>query len=89
MKPNADKGHSLLNPPESNVSKIGSFKIKNHSEKLLGVNFDSTLIALPKQNALVRLTLFMGLFKCMLLIYAFFKSQLNYCALIWMCCNRS
>ena len=30
----------------------------------------------------------MGTTKKRILMNAFFKSQLNYCPLVWMCCNR-
>ena len=32
---------------------------------------------------------YMGATKKRILMNAFFKSQFNYCKLVWMCCNRS
>ena len=41
-----------------------------------------------KLNVLARLASYMSISKRRTLINAFFKSQFNYCLLIWMCCNR-
>ena len=70
------------------------------SEKLLGITFDFKLKfnkhiedicqkASQKLNALARLAPYMGTTKKHILMNAFFKSQFNYCPLVWMCCNRS
>ena len=42
-----------------------------------------------KINALARIASYMGIRKRRNLMNAFFKSQFNYCPLMWMCCNRS
>ena len=42
-----------------------------------------------KVNALARIASYMGIRKRRNLMNAFFKSQFNYCPLMWMCCNRS
>ena len=68
--------------------------------KMLGVNFDyklkfTNLIdeickeASRKLNTLARIALYMGICKRRTLMDAFFKSQFNYCPLMWMCCDRS
>ena len=41
------------------------------------------------ENALARIAPYMDIRKRRTLMNAFFKSQFNYCPLIWMCCNRS
>ena len=67
---------------------------------MLGIKFDYKLKftnhikeickkASRKLNALARIARYMGARKRRTLMNAFFKSQFNYCLLIWMCCNRS
>ena len=67
---------------------------------MLGINFDYKLKftnhiedickkASGKLNALARVALYMDIRKRRTLMNACFKSQFNYCPLIWMCCNRS
>ena len=67
---------------------------------MLGINFDYKLKftnhieeickkASRKLNAHARIAPYMGIRKRRTLMNAFFKSQFNYCPLIWMCCNRS
>ena len=67
---------------------------------MLGLNFDYKLKftnhieeifkkASRKLNVLARIAPYMGIRKRRTLMNAFFKSQINYCPLIWMCCNRS
>lgn len=87
MKPNADKCHLLLNPHESNVPKIGNFKIKNQFLKNCWV---SILIqhwnrrhlwdSITQTKCPCKTDAVYGFFY-MLLIDAFFKSQFNYCDL--------
>ena len=66
---------------------------------MLGINFDYKLKfanhidenckkASRKLNALARIPPYMGIRKRRTLMNAFFKSQFNYCPMIWMCCNR-
>ena len=98
---NTDKCHLLLNSQEPNTLKIGDLHINNSlSEKLLGVTFDCKLKfnkhikdisqkASQKINVLTRLAPYMETTKKRVLKNAFFKSQFNYCPLVWMCCNRS
>ena len=101
MKLNTDKCHVLLNSQGPNTIKIGNLCIKNSScEKMLGINFDYKLKftnhigeickkASRKLNVLARIIAYMGIRKRRSLMNAFFKSQFNYCPLIWMCSNRS
>ena len=101
MRLNTDKCHVLLNSQGPNTIKIGNLCIKNSTyEKMLGINFDYKLKftnhideickkASRKLNALARIAPHMGIRKRRTLMNAFFKSQFNYCPLIWMCCNRS
>ena len=67
---------------------------------MLGINFDYKLKftnhmdeickkASRKLKALARIAPYRGIRKRRALRNAFFKSQFNYCPLIWMCCNRS
>ena len=42
-----------------------------------------------KLNALARLAPYIGTTKERILMNVFFKSQFNYCQLVWMCYNRS
>ena len=98
---NTDKCHLLLNTQDQNFLKIGNFNIKNSfSEKLLGITFDCKLKfsnhiedickkATRKLNALSRIVLYMDISRRKILMNAFFRSQFNYCPLIWMCYNRS
>ena len=102
--PNAfftDKFHVLLNSQGPKTINIGNLCIKNSSrEKMLGINFDYKLKftnhieeickkVSQKLNALARIAPYMAIRKRRTLINAFFKSQFNYCPLIWMCCKRS
>ena len=97
MKLNTDKCHLLLNRQDQNFLKIGNFNIKNSfSEKLLGITFDcklkfSNLIedickkATRKLNARSRIVPYMDISIRKILMNVFFRSQFNYCPLIWMC----
>ena len=101
MKLNTNKCHLLLNSPEPNTLKTGYLQINNSvCEKLLGITFDCKLKfnkhieaicqkASQKINALARLAPYMGTTKKRIIMNTFFKSQFNYCPLVWMCCNRS
>ena len=95
-----DKCLVLLNSQGPKTINIGNLCIKNSSrEKMLGINFDYKLKftnhieeickkASRKFNALARIAPYMAIRKRRTLMNAFFKSQFNYCPLIWMCCNR-
>ena len=100
LKGNADKCHFLVSTNQEVSLNVNNFKTKNSDyEKLLGVKFDSKLRfdqhitdlcrrASRKIHALARVTLFMTLSKRRLLMNSFFKTQFNYCPLIWMCHSR-
>ena len=73
---------------------------KSLNENLLSITFDCKLKfnkhiedicqkASQKINALARLAPYMGTTKKRIIMNTFFKSQFNYCPLVWMCCNRS
>ena len=80
---------------------IGEFSIENSDcEKLLGVKIDNKLTfdchvfdmckeANRKINALARTTPFININKRRILMNSFFRSQFNYCPLIWMCHSRT
>ena len=101
MKLNTDKCHPLLNRQEPNTLKLGDLHTNNSlSEKLLGITFDCKLKfnkpiedicqkTSQKLNALAKLAPYIGTSKKHILMNAFFKSQSNYCPLVWMCCSRS
>ena len=98
---NTNKCHPLLNSQGPNTLKIGDLHINNSlSEKLLGITFDCKLKfnkhienicqkASQKLKALARLAPDMGTTEKCILMNAFFKSQFNYCPLVWMYCSRS
>ena len=97
FKGNADKCHFLVSTSQEVSLNVNNFKVKNsHCEKLLGVKFDSKLrfdqnitdlrrTASRKIHALAKVVPFMNLSKRRLLMNCFFKTQPNYCPLIWMC----
>ena len=101
IKLNTDKCHVLLNSQGTSRIKIGNLCMKNSScEKMLGINIDYKLKftnhidEICKKtsrilNALARIAPYMGIRKRHTLMNTFFKSQFNYCPLIWMCCDRS
>ena len=101
MKLNTDKCHFLLNAQGQNFLEIGNLNLKNFfSEKLLGITFDCKLKfsnhiedickkATRKLNVLSKIVPYMDIFRRKNLMNAFFRSQFNYCPLIWMCYNRS
>ena len=83
-----------------NTTKTGDLHINSLSDKLLGITFDCKWKfnkhikdicqnASQKLNALARLAPCMGTTKKCILMNAIFKSQFNYCMLVWICCNRS
>ena len=91
----------LVNTNESVKITIRDFDINNSScEKLLGVkldnkiSFDEHITNLCKKgnrklHALSRITPYMNFSKRRILLNAFFKSQFNYCPLVWMCHSRA
>ena len=97
LKGNADKCHFLVSTSQEVSLNVNNFKIKNSDyEKRLGVKFDSKLRfdqriadlwrrASRTIHTLARVTPFMNLSKRRLLMSSFFKTQFNYCPLIWMC----
>ena len=101
MKLNTNQCRLILNSQEPNTLKIGDLRLNNSlSEKILGITFDCKLKfnkhiedicqkASQKINALARLAPYMGTTKKRIIMNTFFKSQFNYCPLVWMCCNRS
>ena len=100
LKGHADKCHLLVNVKDEVSMKIGNFNIVNSKcEKLLSVKFHYTLTfnshvldlcknASRKINAPARVAPYMTISKCRKLMNAFFKSQFNYCPLVWMCYSR-
>ena len=100
MKLNTDKCHLLLNSQEPNTLRIGDFHINNSlSEKILGITFDCKLKfnkrtqdisqkMSKKLNALAILAPYMETTKKRIFMNAFFKSQFDYCPLVWIYCNR-
>ena len=101
MKLNAGKCHILLNSRGPYTIKIRNLCIKNSlCEKMLRINFVYKLKltnhtdeiykkASRKLNALAKIELYMGIRKRRILMNAFFKSQFNYCPMIWMCCQSA
>ena len=100
MKVNPEKCHFLLSTKALKEMKLDNTTIENSEcEKLLGVFIDSDMSfkthldnickkASNKIQALGRVTQYMSLPKKKLLFNSFFKSQFNYCPLVWMCHNR-
>ena len=101
FKGNPDKCHLLVSTNEKTKINIGEFSIENSDcEKLLGVKIDNKLTfdyhvsdmckkANRKINALARIAPFININKRRILMNSFFRSQFNYCPLIWMCHNRT
>ena len=80
----------LLSTTEGLNFQVSETKICNsHSKKLLEVTFHKKFKinicpeATRKLNALARLTPFIELEKRRMLINAIFKSQFNYCPVVW------
>ena len=100
LKGNANKCHFLVSTSQEVSLNVSNFKIKNSDcEKLLGVKlhcklrFDQHITDLCRRasrkiHALARVTPFMNLSTRRLLMNSFFKTQFNYCPLIWMCHSR-
>ena len=101
MKLNTDKYHLLLNRQKPNTLKIGDLHINNFlSEKLLGITFDCKLKfdkhiedicqkVSQRLNTFARLASYMETTTKSILMNVLFKSQFNYCPLVWMYFNRS
>ena len=97
---NADKCNLLVNVKDEVSMTIGDFNVVNSEcEKLLGVKFDYKITynshvsdlcknASRKINALARVAAYMSISKRRILMNAFFKSQYNYCPLVWLCHSR-
>ena len=100
MKANPDKCHALLSIAETKEIRVDDKVIENsRCEKLLGINIDSKLsfdnhvkklcdVASAKLKALTRVAPYLDTCKKKLLMNAFFKSQFNYCPLVWMFHSR-
>ena len=100
FKGNADKCHLLVNVKDEVSMKVDDFNIVNSKcEKPLGVKFDHKLTfnchvsdlrknASRKINAPARVAPYMSILKRHILMNAFFKSQFNYCPLVWICHSR-
>ena len=62
---------------------------------MLDINFDHKLKftdhidEIYKKGWLARIASYMGIRKRRNIMNAFFKSQFNYCPMMWMCCNQS
>ena len=101
FKGNPDKCHLLVSTNEKIKINIGDFSIENSDcEKLLGVKIDNKLTfdyhvsdmckkANRKINALARIAPFININKRCVLMNSFFRSQFNYCPLIWICHSRT
>ena len=101
FKGNPDRCYLLVSTNEKTKINIGEFSIENSDyEKLLGVKIDNTLTfdchvsdlckkANRKINALARIPPFINITKRRILMNSFFRSQFNYCPLIWMCHSRT
>ena len=95
------KCHLLVSTNNTIKIKTGNFDINNSKhEKLLAVKFDYKLSfddhiselckkASRKIHALSRVAPYMNISKRRILMNAFFKSQFNYCLLVWMCHGRA
>ena len=65
------------------------FKIENWVNLKLSKEEEICKKETRKLNAVSRIIPYMDISRRKILMNAFFKSHFNYCALIWMCCNRS
>ena len=91
---NSGKCHILLSTKNSiDVHLEGTCVTSSSTEKLLGITADSDLKfdrhisdlcdrVMKKKNALWRVTGYMSLEKCRIVMKTFVESQLNYCPLI-------
>ena len=97
MKGNADKSELIVNNTSKEIFvTIQNENIFNcNSGKILGLTFDNCLTFEPhinaickkasqKISALARVAPYMNLKKKQKLMNAFFRSQFNYCSLVWM-----
>ena len=101
FKGNPDKCHLLVSTNEKTKINIGELSIENSDcEKLLGIKIDNKLTfdchvsdmckkANRKINALARIAPFININKRRILMNSYFRSQFNYCPLIWMCHSRT
>ena len=101
MKASKDKCHLVIRTNETVSMKIDNIELENtSSKKVLDIIIDSKLNfkellegiikkASWKVNVLSRITRYMNLTKRKLLMNSFFTSRFNYCALVWMCHNRT
>ena len=101
FKGNPDKCHLLVSTNEKRKINIREFSIENSGcEKLLRVKIDNKLTfnchvsdmckkSNRKINALVRIAPFIIINKRCIVMNSFFRSQFNYCPLIWMCHSRT
>ena len=101
FKGNPDKCRLLVSTNEKTKINTGEFSIENSDyEKLLGVKIDNKLTfgchvsdmckkANRKINALARIAPFININKSPILMNSFFRSQFNYCPLIWMCHSQA
>ena len=101
FKGSPDKCNLLVSTNEKTKINIEEFSIENSDcEKLLGVKIDNKLTfkchvsemckkANRKINALARIAPFININKRHILTNSFFRSQFNYCPLIWMCHSRT
>ena len=101
FKANPGKFHSLLSPFVDRPIKIMGSTIKASKENLLlRVRIDKDLTfkehvtsifsrANKKLQALTRVSRYMSLQKCRILMKSFITSQFNYCPIVWMCHSRS
>ena len=100
LKANASKFHLFLSSYEDQTITVENYVIKlSGVEELLGVIIDTNLnfkeYILPlckkenrKLHFLFRVSKYMTLNKCHIVIRFFIISQFNYCPLIWMIHNR-
>ena len=101
FKGNSDKCLFLVSTNEKTKINLGEFSIENSDcEKLLGVKIDNKLTfdchvsdmckkANRKISALARIAPFININKRRILMNSFFRSQFNYCPLIWMSHSRT
>ena len=101
FKGNPDKYHLLVSTNEKTKINMGKFSIENSDcEKLLGVKIDNKLTfdchvsdmckkSNREINALARIAPFININKRRILMNSFFRSQSNYCPLIWLCHSRT
>ena len=91
----------LVSTNEKTKIDTGEFSVENSDcEKLLGVKIDNKLTfdyhvsdmckkANRKINALARIAPFININKRRIFMNSFFRSQFNYCPLIWMCHSQT